>query len=252
MDYKAILKAQLNNSIEFQPKKTGVDQVFIPIFHEDGDMYDVFIEKTDNAEKPFRICDYGLTLMHLSYQFDVDTAKKNDVFESIVTRNLGQIDDGNIYIDTTSDNLYQSLMQYYQIISKVSNMSILKNETIKSLFYDYLFDYIDSSLGKYNPTPHFSPIQDYSTDCKFDIPEKKPIFLFGVKDSLKARDAISCCMMFRNEKIPFESLIIYEDIDSPSLQKIDRRRLTNIADKQFSSLDDFEEQAHSYFESKCG
>ena len=84
MDYKAILKAQLNNSIEFQPKKTGVDQVFIPIFHEDGDMYDVFIEKTDAAETPFRICDYGLTLMHLSYQFDIDTAKKNDVFESIV------------------------------------------------------------------------------------------------------------------------------------------------------------------------
>ena len=65
----ASLKQAFGN-IDFREKRIGVYKVLVPFFYEDGDMYDIFIEEIPERNT-IRISDYGLTLMKLSYSFDI-------------------------------------------------------------------------------------------------------------------------------------------------------------------------------------
>ena len=215
-------------------------------------MYNVFIAKTTDSKYPYRICDFGLTLMHLSYNFDVDTEHREEILNNIIKNNLGSIDNGNIYIDSNLSNLHQNLLQYYQLLSKVSSMSILKKEVVRSLFYENLNYFVENELSQYNPELGFSPLPDYKVDCRFNISAKRPIYLFGVRDSIKAKEIMLHCMVFKDKKIPFESLVIYEDMNSSNISAKDLRRLTNIADKQYASLEDFKSESADYFQQRCG
>ena len=83
---------------------------------------------------------------------------------------------------------------------------------------------------------------DLDVDWRFPSPLSKDVFLYGVRDTAKARLAVLSCLEYQAKQIPFRSLIIHEDFES-SLTKKDQSRITNIADKQFTTLDDFRENA---------
>jgi hypothetical protein len=54
------------------------------IYHEDGDMVDIFLENppNGNGDRLVRVCDHGMTLMRLSYSYDLDTPKKEEIFNT--------------------------------------------------------------------------------------------------------------------------------------------------------------------------
>jgi hypothetical protein len=59
-------------------------QVYAPIFHEDGDMIDLFLDLPQEIAAPVRINDRGLTLMKLSYDLDLDTENKRRLLSKII------------------------------------------------------------------------------------------------------------------------------------------------------------------------
>jgi hypothetical protein len=118
-------------------------------------------------------------------------------------------------------------------------MSYYKREVVKSLFYELLDDFVITALKKFNPQSHYvpDPQKNYlEVDYYFPI-SKKSIYLFGVKDSQKARLSTIACLEFQRSKIPFTSIIVHDDFEN--LSKKDRKLITNAADKQFTNLDDF-------------
>lgn len=245
MDYLGLLKTQFNNKLELFEKRPGITQVCAPFFYPDGDMISIFIEQYDNL---LRVCDFGETLMHLSYSFDLNTENKMKILNDIIIENYGQIDGGNIFVETSPDQLYFAIMRLAQIISKVSNMDILKRENIKSLFYDYLYSFIESNLSKYKPEKNSIPVKNRSdlvVDYSFTA-MSRPIYLFGIKDSWKAKETTICCLEFQKLKIPFKSLVVYENLESIALK--DRNRLIDITDKQFTELSAFKDLSTEYFE----
>ena len=84
--------------IDFREKRPGLYKVLVPFFHEDGDMYDIFVEEVPGNSEKLRISDYGLTLMKLSYTFDIDTENKQQVLESIIRQNRCDLDNGSIFL----------------------------------------------------------------------------------------------------------------------------------------------------------
>ena len=237
MDYLEILKKQFNNRIDFREKRPGIMQLYAPFYHEDGDMLDIFIEQRNDGT--IMISDYGMTLMRLSYSYDLDTPNKEQIFERIIKENGLREQDGNIYLETSVNQLYNALFQFTQVIGKVSTMSYYKREVVKSLFYELLDDFVITALKKFNPQSHYvpDPQKNYlEVDYYFPI-SKKSIYLFGVKDSQKARLSTIACLEFQRSKIPFTSIIVHDDFEN--LSKKDRKLITNAADKQFTNLDDF-------------
>lgn len=248
MNYLDLLRAQFNNRVAVREKRPGVFQLIAPLYHEDGDMVDIFLERSNQAEDLIRVSDYGMTLMRLSYTYDLDTPNKERIFYRILLENHINESNGNLYIDVKPETLYPAVLQFAQTVAKISNMKLYKREVIQNLFYEMLEAFVEERLRSYNPRPKTFPIperDDLEVDFQFDI-KPRPIFLFGVKDVAKARLATISCLEFQRKRINFKSFVVHEDFDG--LSRKDRNRITSAADKQFVSLEDFKQNASSVFE----
>jgi hypothetical protein len=72
------------------------------------------------------------------------------------------------------------------------------------------------------------------------------LFLW-VKDDTKARLVTISCLEFQRRRLPFKSVMVHQDFES-GISKKDRVLITNAADKQFTSLDNFRETGPQFFE----
>ena len=127
-------------------------------------------------------------------------------------------------------------------------MRYFKREVVESLFYEMLEEFILKELSEYKPQKGVLPIperDDLEADFEFR-PNGHPIYLFGVKDSSKARLATISCLEYQKAKLNFRSLIVHDDFER--LPKKDMSRLTNTCDKQFTTLDDFTANAQIFLE----
>jgi hypothetical protein len=77
------LKQQFNGHAAFRERRPGVIQVLAPLFHEDGDMVDIFLDEPSNGSNRVVITDHGMTLMRLTYTYELDTENKQRIFYRI-------------------------------------------------------------------------------------------------------------------------------------------------------------------------
>ncbi len=239
------IKSSFNNKLRIREKRPGIFQLFLPIYHEDGDMIDVYIEQTEPGK--YRLCDYGMTIMRLSYSYEIDTDNKEAILQKILSENHLFEENGNIYYHTNSENIYSDILHVCQTYMKIGSMRYFKREVIESLFYEMLDEFVMSNLNEYKPQKNVLPIpdrDDLEADYEFR-PNGHPIYLFGVKDSSKARLATINCLEYEKANLNFRSLIVHEDFEK--LPKKDRSRITNTCDKQFTTLDDFKINAKTFF-----
>ncbi|MFH1005303.1 MAG: DUF1828 domain-containing protein [Bacteroidota bacterium] len=239
------LASQFNGRLRVNEKRPGIYQLFLPFYHEDGDMVEIYLQKENNH---WKISDFAMTYMRLSYSYKVDTENKEKIFQKIIIENGLKEENGNIFITANDEGLYPSILQFATGVSKASSMRFFKREVIESLFYEMLEEYILSELQSYKPEENITPIEerdDLEVDFAFH-PNGYPVYLFGVKDVPKARLAAICCLEFQKHQQKFRSYIVHDDFEK--LSKKDRARLTSACDKQFISLDDFRENAVKFLE----
>ena len=240
-----LLKKSFFNKFFLKKRRENLYQLIVPIYHDDGDMFDMFVKY--NSDDSLTICDCGLTLMRLSYNCDIDKPKNKRIFSKIVEDNGAFDEDGNISILTSPDMLFENIMQFSQIINKVLD---IENEqrNISGDFYKLTKQYITSSLAKYEPKLNYSPIKDkkeFSVDYFLNT-RGKPAYLFAVYNDQKALDTIVNIMTFQEKKIPFTSIIVHKNYDLLTLKT--RKKIMTTADKQFPDYEDFTENIGTYLE----
>ena len=242
------LRTQFNGHVSFRERRPGVMQVMAPLYHEDGDMVDIFLDEKGAEPGKVRVSDHGLTLMRLSYVLDVDTESRQRVLHRILSENSIGEESGNLYLDVEPQRLYPAVLHFAQTVAKVSSMQFYKREVIQSLFYELLEQFVEERLARFNPVFGATPVEghdEYEVDVVFAV-GRRPIYLFGVRDGAKARLATISCQEFQLRQLPFKSVAVYEDFDG--VGKKDRLRLTNACDKQFTSLDEFREKGAAFLE----
>lgn len=240
-----LLASAMNGKIAFSEASPDSLRILAPFFHEDGDMYDIFLRKVDDS---LEICDFGMTLMRLSYKTDLDTEGKAKIFTKISKNNGVDCDRGNLTLRTSYETFFTDLMQYQVVVSKVSNLEILKREVVSNLFYEQLSAFVSNQLGKRykNIQPHFRPTNETGFEADYAILDKKekPIYIMAVKDSLSALRATSLCLRVSNLGLNHTSIAVHDC--TASIATRDRDALTNAVDKQYTSLADFESQAEGF------
>ena len=247
MEILEALKTDFNSHVSFRTKRPGIVQILAPLFHEDGDMLDIFLDMPTDPTKPIRITDHGLTLMRLSYSYELDSPTKLKVFGRILAENGVSEDRGRLFVDTTPATLYPTLLQFAQTIAKIGNMQAFKREVVQNLFYEMLDDFIKSALLSYIPKANYLPLadrNDLEVDWCFDI-QPRPIFLYGVRDNAKARLTALYCLEYERNRVAFRSAVVHEDFEN-CLSRKDQARLTSAVDKQFTSLADFKTNGEQY------
>jgi hypothetical protein len=111
-----------------------------------------------------------------------------------------------------------------------------------------LDEFVMESLARFGPKPAALPIPERDDlEVDYELQKvKRPIYIFGVKDSPKARLTTISCLEFQMAKIPHKSIAVHEDFES--LSKKDRKRITSAADKQFVDLEDFRTHGEEFIE----
>jgi hypothetical protein len=239
-------KKKIKNNVSKKQPRPGIFQLYVPIYHEDGDMIDVFI--TSNDKGHYSLCDYGMTLQRLSYSYDIDTENKEAILQKIILENGLYEEDGNICLKTKIDTIYTDIMHITQAYAKIGSMRYFKREVIENLFYEILDEFITVELQEFNPKTKVLPIpdrDDLEADYSFSL-NGHPIYLFGVKDVARARLATISCLEYQKANLNFRGWVVNENFEA--LPKKDRTRLTNTCDKQFTSLEEFKASAKMFLE----
>lgn len=228
-------------------KRPGVFQLIAPIFHEDGDMVNIYLEKKENDL--VQISDHGMSIMRLSYVFDIDSDNKRKILDDIVLNRGAHQENGDIQLVVPGTNLFSGIMSFAQLVSEICNMDILSREIVTSMFYDYLGESIE--LIKKDTKLQY--IKDYEVEGHPDIHidyaflgngNVRPIYLFGIRDTNKAQQTTINCLNMKLDNIPHKSVCVFEDIDN--ISGFARKALLNATGKVYSDLNGFKEDGANY------
>jgi hypothetical protein len=240
------LREHFNDHVSFRRRRSNLVQIMVPIYHEDGDMVDIYLD--ESGQRGPRVTDLGKTIMRLSYEYDLDTENKRRIFRQIVTEHGLEEDDGVLSLATEPTELYSAVLQLAYAVAKIGAMRYFGREMIASLFYEQLEEFIDAELSQYGPRKNHVPISDrddLETDYAFVHAGPVPVFLFAVRDSNKARLAALSFLEYQRAPLLYRGYVVHEDF--ASLPEKDRTRITSAADKQFTDLSDFKSHAARLF-----
>lgn len=245
MDMEKLFENTPAKLFRVEKRKRGVYQLIAPLFHDDGDMMTIFLQESEDGR--VKISDEGMSLMRLSYTFEIDTDGKRKILNDIILNHEAEINGGNISMVVDPKNIYPAILTFAQIITQVCNMEILSRETISSLFYDNLESAIGSILPelKYERNYRIPNFADFQVDFAF-LNHDRPVYLFGVRDTNKAQQATICCLQLAKKNFPFRSIAVFENMDN--ITRFARNNMVNTVGKVFSDIDGFLENGHSYFE----
>jgi len=241
-----ILEKSCKGKMLFKQKRQNLYQVLLPVYYEDGDMIDIFVEPVSGEDGFIRLIDCGTTLMKLSYTYEINTPSKEKIFNRILTQSGINEESGNLYLESDPDQLFHSLMQFTGCQQKIINMKMWERETIRSLFFQELEEFIDNELVEYNPEKNISPLPDYpvvEADYRFEY-NGKIFYLFGVSNKDKAKNSAIALLEFQKADLKYIGIVVHEAIDS--LPKKDQMYLTQNADKQFISIEDFRSYGNKF------
>lgn len=236
------IRASLNGGFDVYERRPGDLQVIAPISHEDGDMVDIYLQSSPNDPERVRICDFGMALMRLSYNFEINTPVRQNILDSILINSSVQNDAGNLYLDAPLASLYEGILQFAGCVQRVSSMSYWNRETVRSAFYEDLGSYIETDLSRFAPMPNLAPLPGYPLSVDWQLTHNdRQFFVFGVRGNDKAKNVTIALLEFQKAGVPFISLVVHEDIDE--LSRRDAWLLTANADTQYPGFSEFRERA---------
>ena len=235
------LRDRLATGFDLYQRRPENYQLILPILHEDGDMVDIYLVESPVGNAYVRICDFGMTLMRLSYAYEINSESRMRIFESILINNGVQNDQGNLFIDTEPNRIYEGILQFAGCVQKVCSMTFWNREFVRSAFYEDLAGYVTAELGKFSPVQDESPIPEYPISVDWSLTHNdRKFYLFGVRGNNKALNVAVSLLEFQKQRLPFISIVVHENMEE--LGRKERVYLTSNADRQYPALNDFREK----------
>lgn len=213
-------------------------RISLPLLESDGDAVSVWVQPQVGG---WRLRDHGTTLMRLSYETEIDSlldGTRARVLDRIVSEQGVQFVDGELLLDVQEGELGAGLMHIGQAMTRLCDIRLWNRSRVASTFYDDL----ERELSKVIPpqrlqrnyiVPGLPGGSDYPID--FAVPDAaRPLYIFGVPNTDKARLATIVLMYLQQHGARFDSLIVPADIDE--IQRADRHRLMNAANDMVVSI----------------
>lgn len=228
--------------IRLYPK--GNDYLFVstPFTFRDGDVYSIYLRR--NNGEHFRVTDLGHTLMHLSYDNDIDKFRhstRGRLFEQILLEMDIKEADGELFTEAIPENIGETVLRFAQSITKITDLTFLNRARVESTFYDDLLEILKTTVEESKITrnyiiPSMPNAEDYPVDYKIEGKEKNdPLFIFGIPGRDKARLATIILEHLLREKVRFNSLLVFSN--QQDISGRDLARLSNVGGEMVASLD---------------
>ena len=205
----------------------------------DGDGFPIHLSTAPSGG--LRLSDRGHTLMHISYDHDVDAfleGTRGALLERIVAESGLLQREGAFCVDTTAERLPDALFQLGQALTRIYDLTFLSRSNVGSTFYDDLADLlvalVDESKMERDYRPDVPNADAYTVDYRIEG-RNAPLFLHGVPNRDKARLTTIVLSHYHRHRLPFESIIVFEN--QQEIPRLDLARLSDVGGEMISSLE---------------
>jgi hypothetical protein len=245
-DFSAAVGAE----VRVEPLGARDARVFVPFEFPDGDRLVIRLREIGDAG--YELTDVGHTFMHLSYEVDMDALESGNrkiLLEAIEQRTGIEERSGELVLPTRADVVAGDLFQFVQALLQISDLRFLSRERVRSTFADDLQGLLSERFGErahfgYSDAQH-DPEQRYPIDCLLNtLP--RPLAIFGVGSDAQARDATITLLQFHKWGKDLFAMGVYEEMEGMTSKVV--ARLSDVIDKQFSSLAGNEQAIAGYLE----
>lgn len=244
IDYSRLEKQlceRLCASVSIHRRDDGVHMLDSPFTFPDGDRYPIYLSESRSGG--VTLSDRGHTLMHISYEHDVDAffdGPRASLREQIVRETGIEERDGAFAITASPHQVADALFALGQALTKIYDLTFLSRDRVVSTFYDDLKDMLFTMVDEDNIDADYIPIEipdgtNYPVDYRLEGRDGIPVFLYGVPGRDKARLTTIMLSHFLLHELAFESVIVYAD--QQDIPRLDLARLTNVAGTAVSSLE---------------
>lgn len=226
--------------VKIRPKNDKLISIETPFFFADGDPYQIYIKEMPNGV--LRLTDMGHTMLHLSYDNDVDKFRegtRGKIFDQIKAETFIEEDNGEFYIETQMENLGFNIFRLGQALTKINDLTFLNRARAESTFYGDLQEQLFKIVGENNVIKDYyyqdmENARDYPIDFRIEG-KHAPLFLFGIPNRDKARLTTIILERLLRSKADFDSILIFSDLGV--IPKPDLARLSNAGGEMIASLD---------------
>jgi hypothetical protein len=230
----------------------GIDRyrIFSPFLFEDGDHLAIVLKREQSG---WILSDEGHTFMHLTYDIEEKDLQRG-TRQKVITNTLAlfQVEDreGELLLRVRDDQFGDALYSFIQALMKVADVSFLSRERVRSMFMEDFRALMESAVPEdrrrfdWND-PTNDPQGMYTVDCRINS-ITRPLLVFALPNDDRARDTTISLLQFEKWGLPHHSLSIFQDQES-----INRRvlaRLTDVCEKQFSSLEANRDRIYRYLQ----
>jgi len=243
-----MLCAQFCAQIKLHRRDNGMVLLETPFAYPDGDQYPIYLTETGTGG--LRVSDGGHTLMHLSYENDVDKffeGSRNILLNQIIAEQGISYDEknGQFYLECAPAKLSEAAFRLGQAITRVYDLTFLNRSRVASTFYDDLQEQISAFVSVEKVHKNYvvagMPNADhYPVDFCIDAKNNQRLFLFGIPNRDKARLTTIFLLYFIQQRVEFDSMLVFENQED--IPRPDLARLSNVGGDMISSLnaeDDF-------------
>ena len=211
-----------------------------PFHFPDGDPYILYLDEI--AGGLIRLSDSGHTLMHLSYDNDIDKLRignRGRLFEGVLANGEISEEDGELFVDVEPSDISAGIFKLSQSITSIYDLTFLSRSRVESTFYE------DLALALENTAPSLKISRDYLVPSLPDsdrypidfkiVGKSNDLFVFGIPNKDKVRLTTIILGHLLRAGIQFESLMVFAD--QGTIPRSDLARLSNVGGEMVSSLD---------------
>ena len=243
-------RAKVSAKIDLVAEGLNRYRVLTPFRFADGDHL-VIVLKQD--AEGWMLSDEAHTYMHLSYEMDERDLLRG-TRQKIISDTLSvfQVEDrqGELVLSVPDEQYGDALYSFVQALLRVSNVSYLSREQVRSTFMDdfraALAQWVHADRRSFD---WHDPVRDprgiYEVDCRIDA-TPRPILVHALTNDGRTRDATISLLQFEKWDFPHRSLAIFEDQESINRKVL--ARFSDVCEKQYSNLPSNRDRIERYLD----